>query len=55
MKGLITVLALAVTAFAQDLVPRWAHDTTTLTTFLTTTYCPVTTTHVQVGVKFTLL
>jgi hypothetical protein len=48
MKAVFALLALATSAIAQDLVPRW-YPTTTLTVYTTTTYCPVTSTTVEQG------
>jgi hypothetical protein len=43
MKAVFTLLALATSAIAQNLAPRWGNPepttTVTLTTFTTTTYC----------------
>ena len=43
MKAVFTLLALATSAIAQDLAPRWGNPesatTVTLTTYTTTTYC----------------
>jgi hypothetical protein len=52
MKAVFALLALATSAIAEELIPRW-YPTTTLTTYTTTTYCPVTTTTIEVS-AFTL-
>jgi hypothetical protein len=47
MKADFTILALATAAFANVLEARW--PATTLTTYTTTTVCPVTSTHTEGG------
>ena len=52
MKAAFSLLALAATVLAQglELAPRWpSGTTTTMTTYTTTTYCPVTTTKIEVS------
>jgi hypothetical protein len=48
----VSLLGLAVTALASNVVPRWGSDeavTKTMTTYTTVTTCPVTQTTTQKG------
>lgn len=52
MKASLSLLALAASALANKVVPKWntnKTDTTTLTTYTTVTTCPVTTTTTEKG------
>jgi hypothetical protein len=49
MKFSIGLLGLAVSAIAAQVDPRWAGDTTTVTTYTTTTVCPYTSTVTEKG------
>jgi hypothetical protein len=56
MKTSFALLALAASAFASDLAPRWhtsspTEETTTYTTYTTTTYCPVTSTYTEASLS----